>query len=47
MPVSDVSVPLTHRYTPLKTIYTMPPALPYQPVRCRQPNCGAILNPYW
>lgn len=32
---------------PLKTIYTMPPALPYQPVRCRQPNCGAILNPYW
>ena len=37
----------TARYSPLKTIYGMPPALPYQPVRCRQPNCGAILNPYW
>ena len=36
-----------YRYTPLKTIYGMPSALPYQPVRCRQPNCGAILNPYW
>lgn len=33
------------RYTPLKRIDTMPPPLPYDPVRCN--GCGAVLNPYW
>lgn len=31
----------------MKQIDNMPPALEYEPVRCRQPKCGAILNPYW
>ena len=37
----------TRRYTPLKQIEGMPPALEYEPVRCKQPKCGAVLNPYW
>ena len=39
--------PALIRYTPLKQIEGMPPALEYDPVRCKQPKCGAVLNPYW
>ncbi|KAK8820854.1 hypothetical protein WA556_005168 [Blastocystis sp. ATCC 50177/Nand II] len=46
MEATKCVIPMACLYSPLKTIYGMPPALPYQPVRCRQPNCGAILNPY-
>lgn len=37
----------TCRYSPMKQIENMPPALEYDPVRCKQPKCGAVLNPYW
>lgn len=30
----------------MKLIQNMPPALAYQPVRCKGLNCNAILNPY-
>lgn len=46
MEATKCVIPMACLYSPLKTIYGMPPALPYQPVRCRQPNCGAYLNPY-
>jgi hypothetical protein len=32
------------KQTPLDS---MPPALPYEPVRCKQPKCNAVLNAYW
>ena len=35
------------RYTPLKAIDGMPPALEYEPVRCKNQKCSAVLNPYW
>ena len=35
------------RYTPLKQIDGMPPAVEYDPIRCKGPSCGGILNPYW
>ena len=31
-------------YTPLKQITHMPPALEYDPIRCK--GCAAVLNPY-
>ena len=42
-----VVVPIGCMYSPLKQIEGMPPALEYEPVRCKQPKCGAVLNPYW
>jgi len=39
-----IVVPLGCMYSPLKRIEGMPPALPYNPVRCS--GCGAVLNPY-
>lgn len=39
-------VPLGCLYTPLKHIPTMPPAVPYEPIRCKATNCGAVLNPF-
>ncbi|KAK8814089.1 hypothetical protein WA158_007951 [Blastocystis sp. Blastoise] len=39
-------IPMGCLYTPLKMIDTMPQALPYSPIRCRQPNCNCVLNPY-
>lgn len=36
---------LAGSYTPLKRIEGMPPALPYDPVRCN--GCAAVLNPFW
>ena len=37
-------VPLGCLYTPLKQITHMPPALEYDPIRCK--GCAAVLNPY-
>lgn len=42
-----VVIPIGCTYTPLRQIEGMPPALEYEPVRCKQPKCGAVLNPYW
>jgi hypothetical protein len=43
--------PLCHSfprsYAPMKHIETMPAALEYEPVRCKQSKCNALLNPYW
>jgi hypothetical protein len=36
-----------YRYTPLKAIDGMPPALEYEPIRCKNQKCNAVLNPYW
>jgi protein transport protein SEC23 len=44
---SRVVVPLGCLYTPLKSIEGIPPALEYEPIRCKQPKCGAVLNPFW
>jgi len=37
-------VPMGCLYTPLKQIAHMPPALEYDPIRCKA--CAAVLNPY-
>jgi len=42
-----IVVPISCMYTPLKQIEGMPAALEYEPVRCKQAKCGAVLNPYW
>jgi protein transport protein SEC23 len=39
-------VPIACVYTPLKQVEGMPPAMEYDPVRCKQAKCGAVLNPY-
>lgn len=39
-------VPIACVYTPLKQIEGMPPAMEYEPVKCKQAKCGAVLNPY-
>lgn len=39
-------VPIACVYTPLKQIDGMPPAMEYEPVKCKQPKCNAVLNPY-
>jgi len=38
-------VPLGALYTPLKRLENMP-ILEYEPIRCKNPNCQAILNPW-
>ena len=43
---AKVVVPVGCLFTPLRHIESMPPAVEYEPVRCKQPKCGAVLNPY-
>ena len=40
-------VPIAATYTPLRQIAGMPASLEYEPVRCKQQKCSAVLNPYW
>ena len=42
-----IVVPIAALYTPLKHIEGMPPAMPYEPARCKGKNCPAVLHPYW
>lgn len=39
-------VPIACVFSPLKQIDGMPPAMEYEPVKCKQAKCGAVLNPY-
>ena len=39
-------VPIGAMYTPMKEIEGMPPAVQYTAIRCSNPNCGAVLNPW-
>ena len=43
---AKVVVPVGCMITPMRTIEGLPPAVEYEPVRCKQPKCGAVLNPY-
>ena len=43
-PQSKVAVPLCALYAPARPLPSLPPPLPYEPVRCR--GCPAALNPY-
>lgn len=40
-----MAVPLGVMYSPLKQIEGLA-AVNYQPIRCKNPNCGSVLNPY-
>eukprot|EP00924_Labyrinthula_sp_SR-Ha-C_P004140 maker-scaffold_3-augustus-gene-15.20-mRNA-1 protein AED:0.01 eAED:0.01 QI:138/1/1/1/0/0.5/2/163/821 len=40
-----IVVPLGCLYTPLKSIPDVP-VVEYEPLRCKQGNCGAVLNPW-
>lgn len=35
------------RYSPFKLLPAMPAHFEYEPVRCKQAKCGAVLNPFW
>lgn len=45
MDAARIVVPLSCMYTPLKAIETSP-IVEYQPVACKAPDCGAVLNPH-
>ena len=47
MDAALVVVPVGCMYSPMKQIESMPAALEYEPVRCKQAKCAAVLNPYW
>jgi protein transport protein SEC23 len=42
-----VVVPIAALYTPMKHIAHIPSAMDYDPARCKNPKCGAVMNPYW
>ncbi len=40
-------VPIAAIYTPMRYIAHIPSAMDYEPARCKQTKCGAVMNPYW
>ena len=40
-------IPIAAIYTPMKHIARIPSAMGYEPARCTQNKCGAVMNPYW
>ncbi len=40
-------IPIAAIYTPMRFIAHIPSAMDYEPARCKQAKCGAVMNPYW